>query len=324
MAYKLGLGSANVVQLGVQSDKDTPNLTSTIVLDCISFSYDASIGFITDPSITTASCEKSILPAGRMYKGSLKARLNIGTMTMNALGAILGTNAAGPPLTAVDGTPRWWTIKCNRGDYNTGVCEVISGAIFESLTVNCAAGTGDAGMAIIEMKFSASTLSIAGALTTPLVAEASVPAYFAIIDPTTISNGVNTIGSIGTWRPTSVSITYNRPIEAATMYLTSLTLDPPTASGPASCEWKWEGRLTDGAAITKVIGTMVPTQGLDVKFLNGTKYIRFTSAMTPANTACSAYSTAVDGYGAVTESISWRCGYNATDAGSLKAWAVVA
>lgn len=329
MAYQLGLGSANVVQLGVQTNSTTPNTTSTIQLDCMSFSYDGAIGFITDPSITTASCEAAVLPAGRSFKGSFKARLNIGGMTVKALGAILGvvtgTGAAGTPYVIADATPAWWTIKCNRGGYNTtsGACELISGVVFEGMTLSCAAGSGDAGMATVDFTFSGSTLAVGGTLTS-LSSDAAVPCYFAVIDAVTISNGVNTVGSLADWRPTSVSIEYKRPVMTPDMYLTSLSLDPPTPSGPATCEWKWEGRLTNADQITNVIGTMVPTQGLALKFINGTnKSMLLKSATTPANTSCSAYSTKVEGYGAVTESISWRCGHNASDAGAIKVTTIV-
>lgn len=329
MAYQVAVGAKSLLYAGIQSARGMPNVVASTMdrHEMIEMSVEPVIGTITDPSLHSGVSDRAIYSGGVSWKGTLKIRANYaGEGQTKLLAGVLGTYAAGPPLTAVeDENGGYWSLLYSRGYVeDTPLFELLSDVRFTGFTFSCEAGTGTGAMGVLEFEFIASTFASGAAAPSggsAPTAPAANPILFHQAVIASWCDGVTAGVSPIIIRPKSVKISYKVPLDPDNFYMTTQTPAAPTRSGTNSCEWEFTEVLANISNITLAKTGAVNAYPLVVKFLTDTtKYLQFVST----TARCIKYSGPINSYGNLIETIGWKAYYNSTDVGALKVSAVIA
>lgn len=327
MAYQTAVGCSTALYIGKQSAKGTPQETGTSLFrtEVIDFpSPEPVIGWFTDPSLHAGVSDRAVYPGGISWKGTFKIRANYeGSVTMLLVAGVLGTYAAGPPITAVEAADAgYFTLFYNRGGMEpTPKFEQLSDVRLTGFTFSCEASTGVSAMGTFEFEYVASTYVNDHATISDLVPAPAVnPIIFTQAVTTTWCSGAVVAASPMLIRPKSVKIAYKVPYDPDNFHMGTLTPDAPVRTAMNSCEWEFTEVLQGIGNVNAAKVGAVCAGPLFVNFLTTTtKQLSFTST----GARCTKYSC-TNPYGNMIETIGWKSYYHATDTGCLKVSATIA
>jgi hypothetical protein len=323
VAYRVAVGANTTFYVGKQVTRGTQlTLWSEFeASEIISLSIEPVITTIPDPSLYSGVSTRAFYAGGVSWQGTLKVRANyLGTAQSILLGGVLGTNTAGA-ITESSTQAYLSFIFLRGGMEDTPLYERLSNICMTGFSFKCAAGTGAEGMGTFEFSFIASTYTSGlAALTGDLpTAPATSPVLFRQANKTTWCDGLRDAVGAGAiaYRPKAIEIDYRVPLEPSNFIMTSATSLEPARTGLNTCTVKFEESLMSVTPIVAASTGAANSYKLCVPFVSGATSIIF-EAGSSASARVAAYSGPVEGYGEVRESITWNCGYNATEVGALK------
>lgn len=321
-----GLGYKSFLLIGKETVYGTPPAACNAKCELLSHSFNANLGTIDDPSMTsTQLSRRAIGQGGQFVSGSVRVRLNYeGHEHIWRL--LLKTNAktgTGPWVytfkEAADATLASFTLDVGYGDVPTGKVTRFAGCFVTGFRISGqAVGTGEGGFLTADIDFVAAT---ATENTTPMTGGSfpspqGVQFHHLLRTAGNFKDGSGAVSEADIMLR-SFTLTASIPHDTERFYFGSVNAEFPIRNGPLDITFEFEEEwnsvlLMQKARANTMTGLKLYFRGALISGVDYRELILEANAPT-----ASLYNTDIAGFGAIMHRAGYRLAYSVADSSAV-------